>query len=146
MKKEANGSIKYDPSICSGCGVCVDVCSLYHFGECSPYLSAITLHMNPIDAYTTEVETCHQCLEPVCVTACPTEAMYIHEESGAICIISEECIACGLCAEACEFNKRSEIIKYNPQMGKYFKCDLCEGNPQCVSCCPMGALSFQGVQ
>ncbi len=162
---KAKGFVAYDDSVCSGCGVCNDVCSLYHFGECSPYLAAITLKTNPVDAYYTENETCRQCDAPTCIAACPVEgAMYVDEETGARCIDEEKCIGCGICAEACEYNidkgdappfrenwvggaevQKNKIIKLNPETNKYFKCDLCGGEPQCVRLCPMGALSFKEV-
>ena len=41
--------VEHDPSICSGCSVCMHVCSLYHFGESNPLLSAITITKHPLD-------------------------------------------------------------------------------------------------
>jgi len=138
--------ITYDPSICSGCSVCVQACSLYHFGESNPDWSAITLKIDPLDAYFTEVKVCHQCLAPSCMAACPTGAIYIDENTGARCIDQEKCIGCGMCAKACPFNNKGEIIKYISKTNTYFKCDLCGGDPQCVRLCPMGALSFEEVK
>ena len=142
MKK----AISYDAVLCSGCGACVSVCSLYHFGECGPSLSAISLKTYPTDAYTTEVVTCHQCLTPSCREACPTEAMYVDEMTETTCIDSEECIGCGACAEACQYNDKGQVLKQRPGFDAYFKCDLCGGNPQCITCCPMGALSLKEIQ
>ena len=163
---EAKFFVEHDPSICSGCNVCMHVCSLYHFGESSPLLSAITIRTDPLDGYTTDGETCRQCISPTCMVVCPVEgAMYVDGNTGARLIDPEKCIACHKCAEACEFNidrGRSlthrqnwvgspepqiyKIIKYNPNTKVYFKCDLCDGDPQCVRLCPMGALSIKEVE
>jgi Fe-S-cluster-containing hydrogenase component 2 len=34
------------------------------------------------------------------------------------------------------------VISINPDKKEMIKCDLCEGNPQCVKWCPTGALEF----
>jgi anaerobic dimethyl sulfoxide reductase subunit B (iron-sulfur subunit) len=96
-------------------------------------------------AYLTS--TCFHCNNPVCMEACPVEAITKRNEDGIVVLDQETCVgeeACGgLCKEACPYD--------SPQFGdeenaKMQKCDLClerwqeNKKPVCVEACPMRAL------
>jgi len=49
------------------------------------------------------------------------------------------CVDCGKCVEVCPF----DVIWLNKKEGKVFKCDLCNGDPECVKWCPHEALEFE---
>jgi Fe-S-cluster-containing dehydrogenase component len=88
-------------------------------------------------------ETCTQCEYPACYYVCPVRgALIIDEKTGARVIMEDVCIGCGACSRACPYNARGKIIRYNPEKKKYFKCDLCSGNPQCVEACRWMALKY----
>jgi len=72
--------------------------------------------------------------------------MVIDEKTGATLIVEDLCNGCGLCAEACPFNKKGTVIKFDPKRKVYFKCDLCGGKPACVDVCPTGALKLKEVR
>ena len=48
----------------------------------------------------------------------------------------EECIGCGICAEACPYGG----MVFDDGQGVPCKCDLCGGEPECGIMCPSGAI------
>ena len=88
--------------------------------------------------------SCNHCEDPVCVTACPTGAMYKRSEDGIVRVHEEECIACGACATACPY----DAPVMNTEKQKMGKCDFCvdqiiEGKtPICVGACPVMAIHY----
>lgn len=127
---------------CWGCGACEIICSLNHHGRCAPTEGGLSFHRN---TWTGEplVEVCKECVEPECYYSCPVEgALYIDKVTGARVINMDICIGCGACARTCPFNLEGGIIKYIPETKKYFKCNLCFGDPQCVKICVVGALEY----
>jgi Fe-S-cluster-containing hydrogenase component 2 len=43
-----------------------------------------------------------------------------------------------MCMVGCPFG----AVRYDSTRKKVFKCELCEGDPQCVKFCPTGSLQF----
>jgi Fe-S-cluster-containing hydrogenase component 2 len=43
-----------------------------------------------------------------------------------------------MCALACPFG----AVAYETLRNRILKCDLCDGAPECVAFCPVGALEF----
>lgn len=81
---------------------------------------------------------CNQCSEPVCLDTCPTGAITRSAEDGVVRIENTKCLGCGLCDLACPYGG----IDFRPGSKKASKCDLCDGDPQCVAACPAHAISF----
>ena len=139
-----SGMIIHNPSVCTGCGTCLLMCSLYHEGVSSPALARACLDVDPFSAeYAFNV--CRQCPAPSCYYACPLrdEALCIDEKTGARYINPDKCIGCKSCIKACPFDPPR--IKFNKEKNISFKCDLCkgrEGGPICVEYCPNKALTF----
>jgi Fe-S-cluster-containing hydrogenase component 2 len=79
---------------------------------------------------------CSQCKIPVCADACPVEAL--KRTDGVVHLNKEECISCMKCVDACPFGA---IYAHN-DVDHPIKCDLCGGNPECVSACPKMAIRF----
>ena len=50
-----------------------------------------------------------------------------------------KCTACGLCEKACHLG----MIHVDAASKKAFKCDLCDGEPQCVTYCPQRVLTYK---
>jgi Fe-S-cluster-containing hydrogenase component 2 len=121
--------------ICSGCRACELVCSLYHFGHVNPKKSRISIVKKGLENDLAVV--CNQglrCSEE-CIPSCPVEC--IKRDDGIVRIITEDCIGCEACVEACPY----DTIKMVGDIA--IKCDLCDGNPTCVKFCPLHAITYE---
>lgn len=120
--------------VCTGCRMCELVCALFHFGTINPKKSNITIAKRGIRHDLPVV--CNQGLNcnEECVASCPVEC--IKRENGILKIIKDECIGCEACVEACPYN----AIKMVGEIA--IKCDLCDGDPNCVKFCSLGAIKF----
>ncbi len=117
---------------CTGCKTCEMVCSLNHFGECNSWKSAIRVIRKEKGGLVFSLPlVCQQCSQANCVTACPTGAISRKSEDAVTTLNSENCIACGLCIEACP----AGCIFTDADRKVVVCCDLCGGNPQCVANC-----------
>ena len=138
------GMLICDESLCTGCGVCELICSLFHYGLTGPALSRVQVLHNPF-ADLVNIYACQQCDSPSCYLACPLpdEALCIDELTGARYIDEDKCTGCGLCVDACSFDPPR--VRFNLDKSVAFKCDLCRGRetgPACVEYCGYGALRF----
>lgn len=129
--------IKASFDLCTGCRLCQLACSKRNFGGFNPHLSLIKIISYP-DHLSQHPVPCNQCRNPFCMTVCPARAISRDEATGAVVIDRKRCIGCGLCAKYCPLG----VIIQEPEDKKYIKCDLCGGNPSCVSACPTGALEL----
>jgi Fe-S-cluster-containing hydrogenase component 2 len=144
MEALKSGTIVYDPSRCSACGVCEIMCSLWHEGVVGPALARANIIREAFTAKHRHI-ACQQCLYPGCYYACPLpdKALCIDEATGAVYVNEAECIGCELCIDACPLEPPR--IKYNAEKKVAFKCDLCkdrEPGPLCVEYCPFQALTY----
>jgi len=125
-----------DYTRCSGCRVCEVVCAFHHFGECNPSLARlIVVDLDGQGVFVPQI--CRHCKEPWCMNECPVDAIVRDTETGAIVIVNELCTGCHACGDACPFG----MIRISP-LGDVFKCDLCQGSPECVKFCTRRALKY----
>lgn len=132
------GYVKADASLCVGCRYCELVCVFNKEKTCSTSRTRIVIEKNELEGID-RPNVCRQCEEPMCVAACPTEALYKDEKTGVVVFVEEECIKCQACVAACPFGS----IWFNEEIDSILKCDLCGGDPACVKICPTKALSLQ---
>ncbi len=118
---------------CAGCRQCEMVCSYHHTGEFSPTTARVTVYKDDRDGLDYPV-MCHQCSQCPPMEVCPADAITKTKE-GWTKADSSACIGCGACVEVCKY----DAIKLSE---KAVICDLCGGDPECVSRCPTGALSY----
>ncbi len=139
--------ITFDGAICSGCRCCELACSLFHEGQCNPFLARIHVTPKVFEGENNEVTFCRQCPDPACLHACPVEgALIVDERTGARIIDQSVCVGCGKCADACPLNTGGWVIRLHSEKKVYIKCDLCrerDEGPACVEACPWGALKYE---
>jgi nitrate reductase beta subunit len=64
---------------------------------------------------------CEHCLNPACVAACPSGAMYKREEDGIVLVDQEACRGWRFCVSACPYKK----VYFNWHTHKAEKCHFC---------------------
>ena len=89
---------------------------------------------------------CNHCLNPACVAACPSGAIYKRGEDGIVLIDQSVCRGWRMCVTACPYKK----AYYNWSTGKSEKCILCYPRieaghaPACMHSC-VGRIRYLGV-
>lgn len=126
-----------DPSKCTGCRTCELVCSIKNEGMANPALSRIRVVADKYRGLRVPM-VCQQCEEAVCVSVCPTGALRRDGELGIVRHDKDRCIGCKLCVLACPFGGAG----INPLSGEIFKCELCDGDPECVKFCEEKAIMY----
>ncbi len=89
---------------------------------------------------------CEHCLNPACVSVCPSGAIYKREEDGIVLIDQDKCRGWRMCVSGCPYKK----VYYNWQSGKSEKCILCYprlevGQPTVCSETCVGRIRYLGV-
>ena len=89
---------------------------------------------------------CEHCLNPACVAACPSGAIYKREEDGIVLIDQDKCRGWRMCVSGCPYKK----IYYNWSSGKSEKCIFCyprieAGQPTVCSETCVGRIRYLGV-
>ena len=90
---------------------------------------------------------CNHCLDPSCMTGCPTEAYTKDLRTGIVQHNADVCIGCEYCIWNCPYS----VPTFNSERGVVGKCDMCQGRlaegdaPACVNACPSEALAIEIV-
>lgn len=129
--------LTYSSSSCTGCRYCEIACSFEHFGVCGRNRSLIRIVTEGKKLVNTAL-FCHHCKKPVCINACPVDAISRNEETGLVSVDSEKCTGCAICIEECPLGG----IHIDEESGLAVNCDLCNGKPTCVEFCPTQALRY----
>ncbi len=140
----------FDMSICVGCQCCVVACNEQNNNpapvnwrrvgeiEGGVYPNAKRFHMSM---------ACNHCLDPACLTGCPTDAYVKDTKTGVVQQKAEECIGCRYCTWNCPYG----VPQFNEERGIVTKCDMCHSRladgmaPACVSACPEKAIRIEKV-
>ena len=122
---------------CTGCRLCEMVCAVKHDGVSNPMRSRIKVIKWEADGIYVPM-VCQQCQDAPCLNACPAKAIFRNEELGRIEVDYSLCIGCRTCVSVCPFG----AMNFNTADRKVFKCDLCDGDPQCVRFCEVKAVEF----
>ena len=123
---------------CTGCGTCELACSMKNTGEFNPTRSRIQVISLDTDFAQLPI-VCVQCYRPPCAEICPTEAITRDEATGIVRVNAALCNGCRMCEDACPLG----VIVFSELEQKAVKCELCDGDPQCVLFCPTQALEFR---
>lgn len=134
---EAKKIIVCDTEKCTGCELCEYVCSIYKEKTIN-WSKARIRHVRIEPTFDIAI-ACRKCEEPLCVKACPRDAVTVLDD-GSVRIEKDKCNGCGWCIEACNFG----ALKLDWDTKRVFACDFCAGEdqPKCVEFCPYEALEF----
>ena len=128
-----------DPFKCNGCKECETACSTRHSGyrrigrkriEVKGIASGDENFFVPF--------TCQQCADPPCMAVCPKKAITRDLDLARVVIDTSLCVGCRLCVSACPTGS----MAFAHDFGFPYKCDLCDGEPQCVRVCEKKALEY----
>jgi nitrate reductase beta subunit len=89
---------------------------------------------------------CEHCLNPSCVAACPSGAMYKRSEDGIVLVDQDQCRGWRMCVSGCPYKK----VYFNHRTGKAEKCTMCYprievGMPTVCSETCVGRLRYIGL-
>ncbi len=129
--------LKVDYEKCTGCRLCELVCSVKHDHVSNPIRSRIRIIKWEAEGIYVPV-SCQQCEDAPCVVGCPAKALSRNAGMARVEVDSEKCIGCRTCVSVCPFG----AMHFVSTDRKVIKCDLCDGEPQCVRFCDVSAVSF----
>ena len=122
---------------CTGCRLCELVCAVKHYGISNPMRSRIKVMKWEQEGIYVPM-SCQQCQDAPCLNICPVKAISRDEELARVVVDYDKCIGCRLCVAVCPFGAMS----FNVIDRQVLKCDLCDGEPQCVRFCDRKAVDF----
>jgi anaerobic carbon-monoxide dehydrogenase iron sulfur subunit len=132
-----NKILKIDYEKCTGCRLCELVCAVKHDRVSNPIRSRIRVIKWESEGIYVPV-SCQQCEDAPCVLGCPAKALSRNEDLGRVEVDYNKCIGCRTCVSVCPFG----AMHFVAQDRKVIKCDLCDGDPQCVRFCDVEAVRF----
>src|SRR4030042_2496706 len=122
---------------CTGCRQCELVCSVQHEGVSNPSRSRINIIKWEAEGLYIPI-ACQQCEDAPCMSICPMKAISRDKALDYVKVDYDKCIGCRTCVTVCPFGAMSFDV-----IGKKIaKCDLCEGEPQCVRFCEVKAVDY----
>lgn len=131
--------VTMNPDNCVGCRNCEMSCAFSRTKEtCESKESNIKVN-HYIDERVLIPMTCLHCSEAWCLEVCPAGAISRDEKTNAVVIDEKRCAGCKMCMLACPYGN----IHFDSEKLVSRKCDLCGGNPKCVTHCIAGALSYE---
>lgn len=154
----------YDATKCIGCKACETACKtankleleLDPTGTFDAPRDLSTNAFNIIKMYNGPEgmsyvkRQCMHCVDPNCVSGCPTSALN-KEPNGIVSYDKDACCGCRYCQMNCPYNIPK--FEFNDWYGEIKKCELCRetnlvtsGQPACTEACPAGAVIFGKVK
>jgi Fe-S-cluster-containing hydrogenase component 2 len=122
---------------CTGCRTCELVCAVRNDGFSNPARSRIRVMKWEAEGLYIPM-SCQQCQDAPCMNVCPVKAIARDEQLGRVSVDYDACIGCRSCVGICPFGAMS----FNSIDKQVFKCDLCDGDPQCVRFCDVKAVDL----
>lgn len=116
--------IKITPAKCSGCRLCEMACSIHHLGVVNTRRSAIRIVKDDLETGACKPVVCIQCEKMLCMADDPSD-----QETYRSRFHWEKSFS-----QSCPFHA---LVLWNDDV---YHCDLCGGDPRCVSLCSTGAI------
>ncbi len=129
--------LSINPEKCTGCRLCELVCSVFHDGVSNASRSRIKVMKWEQEGLYVPM-SCQQCQDAPCKIVCPVKAISRDEALSRVMVDHDKCIGCRSCVAVCPFG----AMGFNVIDRKNFKCDLCDGDPQCVRFCDAKAVDY----
>lgn len=141
----------FDQTRCTGCSACRVACKDWNDIPAGPENWMRVLYTEkgkfPKPYVSYMAVPCWHCAEPLCVAACPVEAINKRSEDGIVLVNSQTCQGneeCDVkCLKACPY----DAPQFGPEKGaKMRKCNFCLDRhlggklPDCIEACPVRAL------
>jgi carbon-monoxide dehydrogenase iron sulfur subunit len=135
--------LQVDMEKCTGCRTCEAVCSLRNTGSADPARSRIKIirYERRGEYHNFIPMVCQQCATPLCMEACPTNAISRSPDTGAMLVDEKACVGCRVCNMVCPVGG----VSLDPVTEVASKCDLCGGDPECVKYCDAEAIKYVPV-
>ncbi len=101
---------------------------------------------NAVDGFSFMRTACMHCVDPDCVSVCPTSALQKDPKLGIVTWDIDACCGCRYCQMACPF--LIPKFEYEEPFPRVRKCFLCShrvtkgGIPGCAEYCPTGATLY----
>ncbi len=138
-------AFEVDLKLCTGCKGCVTAC--HSLNGLEPEESWRSIGIAQVQGEATSFNqtittSCHHCLDPACMSGCPTLAYEKDTLTGIVKHLDDQCIGCQYCLLRCPY----DAPKWIPALRIVRKCDLCQQRlavneePACVQACPNEAL------
>lgn len=147
-------AFEVDLDRCSGCKACVAACHALNgldegeaWREVGLLVSSGTGPSSALPVLQHVTSSCHHCLDPACLNACPVDAYEKDPATGIVRHLDDQCIGCQYCTLACPY----DAPKFHPGKGIVRKCDMCGDRlrageaPACVQACPHEAIRIRVV-
>lgn len=128
------------PEKCTACRSCELACSRAKAAYLNPLESHVRVHIFFDEAIYFPL-MCRQCEDAPCMGVCPSGAIARDAEPGLVRVSADKCIGCKMCMVACPFG----LMNFSPSERHAAKCDLCEGDPECVKFCIPGAIEYRAM-
>ncbi|MFO1527286.1 MAG: DmsC/YnfH family molybdoenzyme membrane anchor subunit [Turneriella sp.] len=163
LKEGEQYRFHFDATKCIGCECCVVACNEQNNNPADVTwrrVGEIEAGVYPETKRLYLSMGCNHCLEPSCMSGCPTKAYSKDEKTGLVLHNADSCIGCQYCVWNCPYG----VPQYNSERHVVTKCDMCsrrlaEGHadpttqraagadsrrtPACAEACPEGAISIE---
>ena len=128
-----------DPFKCDGCKECETACAARHAGYRRIARKRIEVMGTGADDGNFFVPfTCQQCVDAPCMAVCPKNAITRDLDLARVVVDTSLCVGCTMCVSACPTGS----MAFAHDLGFPYKCELCDGEPQCVRVCKPKALEY----
>jgi Fe-S-cluster-containing hydrogenase components 1 len=140
----------FDQSRCYGCQACSVACKDWNGIEPGPEKWMTVYEWEKGSYPELRVHdlafSCGHCQNPVCIKACPNNAIFKEDKYGAVLVDEDKCTGNRQCAIACPYG--APKFASDAPGTKMTKCTMCidrleKGEkPMCVISCPLRAFDF----